>query len=43
MARLANVLDLPEKYVCKKGTTATGIEALMIIRPAEIIPGIIWE
>ena len=31
MARLASPLDLPEKYVCKKGTTATGIEALMIM------------
>ena len=31
MARLASALDLPEKYICKKGTTATGIEALMIM------------
>ena len=31
MTRLASALDLPEKYVCKKGTTATGIEALMIM------------
>ena len=30
MVRLASALDLPEKYVCKKGT-ATGIEALMIM------------
>ena len=29
--RLASALNLPDKYVCKQGTAATGIEALMIM------------
>ena len=29
--RLASALNLPDKYVCKQGTAATDIEALMIM------------
>ena len=31
MARVSAALHLPEKYVCKQGTTTTGMEALMIM------------
>ena len=31
MSRLAIALSLPDKYVCKQGTTATGMEALMVM------------
>ena len=31
MVRLSAALDLPEKYVGKQGTTATGMEALMVL------------
>lgn len=29
--RLASALELPDVYVCKQGTVATGIEALMVL------------
>lgn len=29
--RLCCALRLPQKYVCRKGTSASGIEALMIL------------
>ena len=29
--RLLDALSIPSKYVCVQGTTATGIEALMIL------------
>lgn len=31
MARVSAALHLPDKYVCKQGTTTTGMEALMIM------------
>ena len=31
MERLYHALNLPEKYICYQGTTATGMEALMIL------------
>lgn len=31
MSRLALALGLPDKYVCKQGTTATSMEALMVM------------
>ena len=31
MVRLATALSLPDKYTCSQGTTATGVEALMVM------------
>ena len=31
MSCLAIALSLPDKYICKQGTTATGMEALMVM------------
>lgn len=31
MERLCHALNLPEKYKCSQGTSATGMEALMIL------------
>lgn len=31
MVRLCSALQLPERYTCSQGTSATGMEALMIM------------
>ena len=43
MERLCQALDLPEKYTCYQGTTATSMEALMILLRRFSYPNHLWD